>query len=187
MKPNSNTSSNIDPINTQCYDETSTHSSIAEIDPLEEEDQAVFDNDPRVPSTSRNAARAGEVWLKRKLAAKRKLECQQIVLAGKRSALERSIASCAKDLTNILTQSLEMHKEDRHGDQFGHKAFLLSLVPVLNSMPFHTAMQLRGQISDIFSDYFRQYENNSATFDGPAMTPTTTVSNDSDTKEFLNV
>lgn len=92
-----------------------------------------------------------------KKASKRKIANQNIT-TGK--ALERIIDSSTKDLTNILASSLELQREERNSDKFGHKAFLNSFVPVLDSMPFHKSMQLRGQISQVFSNYFSQNEGN---------------------------
>jgi len=157
VKGNQNTSSNIDPPTTHSQEETSTQDR-QDIDSLQEE-PAVDKNSnvPSEPTTSKNSGQDGKGGVKRKCSPK-KFESKSAV-AGKKLALERSVASSAKELTTILSKSLEMQKEERSSDQFGHKAFLLSFVPVLNQMPFHTAMQLRGQISDIFSYYFRQSDD----------------------------
>lgn len=190
VKGNPNTSSNIDPPITQNYNETSTEN---RPDSDVSEEQSAVDNDlnlPNTTTTTTKSTRVGSVAVKRKVSPKKKFESQS-ALAGKRAALERSVASSAKDLTNILAKSLEMQKEDRNSDQFGHKAFLLSFVPVLNNMPFPTAMQMRGQISDIFSMHFRQYDqqsrSQSSLSSAPPMTPTTIISNDGETNDNFNI
>jgi len=68
-------------------------------------------------------------------------------LGSKRAANEQSIASSAKELTSILTESLAIQKEqayqekERQADVYGHQAFLMSFVPALNSMPLPVAME----------------------------------------------
>lgn len=76
---------------------------------------------------------------------------------SKRAANEQSIASSAKELTSILTESLAIQKEqayqekERQADVYGHQAFLMSFVPALNSMPLHVAMEARLKIAEVFN------------------------------------
>jgi hypothetical protein len=74
---------------------------------------------------------------------------------NKRAANEQSIASSAKELTSILTESLAIQKEhayqekERQADVYGHQAFLISFVPAFNSMPLHVAMEARLKIAEV--------------------------------------
>ncbi|XP_054284058.1 uncharacterized protein LOC129000971 [Macrosteles quadrilineatus] len=120
--------------------------STIECDPFEEQ---IMDNDTHRVTTRANSsygtARVGRRAVKRKLAQS---------MLQTRSSLLRNVSS-ANDVTRCMSQLVEMQREEKNSDQFGHKAFLLSFVPVLNSLSLHEAMQLRGQISDIFSKHFQ--------------------------------
>jgi hypothetical protein len=85
-----------------------------------------------------------------------KRKCKNLHEHGsKRANNEQSIASSAKELTSILTESLAIQKEqayqekERQADVYGHQAFLMSFVPVLNSMPLHVAMEARLKIAEV--------------------------------------
>lgn len=73
---------------------------------------------------------------------------------SKKGAVERSVALTAEKLTDsVLSESLALQKEEQQQvDVYGHKAFLMSFVPILNSLPLHKAMQARLQISQVISE-----------------------------------
>jgi len=76
---------------------------------------------------------------------------------SKRAANEQSIASSAKELTSILTESFAIQKEqayqekERQADVYGHQAFLMLFIPALNSMPLHVAMEARLKITEVIN------------------------------------
>lgn len=153
VKGNLKTTSNIAPSAFQEHDEEETQGEEMHNLSTNEEEPASFGNSS--PSTSTNDPAVAQ-----KKGSKRKSNNYNVP-TGKRTALERTILSSSKDLTNILASSLELQKEERNSDKYGHKAFLLSFVPVLDSMSYNTSMQLRGQISQVFSNYFAQIEGDS--------------------------
>jgi len=80
---------------------------------------------------------------------------------SERTAKEHSIASSAKELTSILTESFGIQEEqayqekERQADVYGHQAFLMSFVPALNCKPLHVAKEVRLKISEIFNAFLK--------------------------------
>ncbi|XP_055633435.1 uncharacterized protein LOC129773806 [Toxorhynchites rutilus septentrionalis] len=46
-----------------------------------------------------------------------------------------------------------LRKLEQEGDVYGHRTFLMSYVPLLNSLPLHAALQARIQIAQVISDF----------------------------------
>lgn len=162
VKGNQRTTSNIAPLANQEYVEDILADQAGDINTYSEEEHSLGESAHTEPvagtSTNNNPAILKATVTKRKV--------NNInVAAGKRTALERSVLASTKDLTNIWASSLEMQKEEKkkeeekNVDKFGHKAFMLSFVPVLDSIPFSESILLRGQISNIFSQYYAQKNN----------------------------
>lgn len=180
VKGNQKTSSNISPPSTEGnHVEEPAQTTLGDnISPNEKESPA---NSPNSLAIS-NSAPAKSCGKKRTLN-------NPNVVTGKRTALERCIVSSTKGLTSILAASLELQKEERQSDKNGHKAFLSSFVPVLDSMPLHAAMCVRGQISQIFSNYFEQFGESSRRSPSSlcSIPPTTPTSYNTDTSDCYNI
>jgi hypothetical protein len=92
-----------------------------------------------------------------------KRKCNNLHKHGrKRAANEQSIASSAKELTSILTESLAIQKEQAYQEKeqqahvYGHQAFLISFVPAFNSMPLHVTMEARLKIAEVVNASFQK-------------------------------
>jgi hypothetical protein len=122
---------------------------------------------------------------------------------SKRAANEQSIASSAKELTSILTESLAIQKEqayqekERQADVYGHQAFLMLFIPALNSMPLHVAMEARLKITEVVNASLQRSCMNLSTSTGHHSTsvgwsisgrstpaPSTPFSTDSSSEDF---
>lgn len=156
VKGNQNTASNIAPPAPTTSDATNIDAEPADVTITPNNDSSNVANENPVTEKPSN---------------KRKHDNPNVV-AGKRAALERSVANSAKELTSILAANLEMQREERASDKYGHRAFVLSLLPVLENMPFQESMLLRGQISQVITDHFVNKEvpsrSNSSMFSGPS-------------------
>jgi hypothetical protein len=122
---------------------------------------------------------------------------------NKRAANEQSIASSAKELTSISTESLAIQKEqayqenERQADVYGHQAFLMSFVPALNSMPHHATKEARLKIAEVGNASLQRSCMNLSTSTGHHSTsaewstsgcstpaPSTSFSMDSNSEDF---
>lgn len=70
-----------------------------------------------------------------------------------RTAIAKSIATTTKTLTDILAKSVEQQQEERASDKYGNKSFLMSFLPVMDTLPMNVQMQARFKIAQIFNDY----------------------------------
>jgi hypothetical protein len=52
---------------------------------------------------------------------------------------------------SLFRKSRHTRKKERQADVYGHQAFLMSFVPVLNSMPLHVAVEARLKITEIIN------------------------------------
>lgn len=52
--------------------------------------------------------------------------------------------------------SKPMHSDERYQDKHGNKAFLLSFVPIMDTLPLHLCLQARMRIPDVFNDILYQ-------------------------------
>jgi hypothetical protein len=145
-KGSTNTSSNISaPAGTQNGAEGS-QDTLDQTANSNEEDSKIDIDATASPSTGTNIAPSP---------SKKKRKNIHKYASNKRAANEQSIASSAKELTSILTQSLAIQREqayqdkERQADVYGHQAFLLSFVPAFNSMPLHVAMEARLKIAEV--------------------------------------
>jgi hypothetical protein len=145
VKGNTSTSSNISaPVGTQ-NDAEGSQDTLDRTDNSTAEDSQIVIDATASPTTGTNVALSP---------SKRKRNNLQ-KHGSKRAANEQSIVSSAKELTSILTESLALQKEqayqekERHADIYGHQAFLMSFVPMLNSMPLHVTMEARLKIAEV--------------------------------------
>lgn len=168
VRGNTNTSSNIEPITgSEGNDElnvTQTESTTGD------QIQSQLDGDA-MPSTS-----AGPCKRKGKQESR----------TNKKTANERSVASSAQHLTAILSESLALQKEERQADIYGHKAFMMSFVPILNTLPFHTAMLARLRISEIINELAGNIHS-STTSEKSTTAPATPASNDTDSSQDFHI
>lgn len=102
---------------------------------------------------------------------------------GKKIAIEKSVAESAKNLTTILSESLQIQREQRQreqqADKFGHGQFLSSFVPILDGLPLHAAMQARIEISQAVSRIV-QGTHNIASRPNPEFDEISTIISDED-------
>ncbi|XP_046683802.1 uncharacterized protein LOC124369766 isoform X1 [Homalodisca vitripennis] len=156
VKGNSNTGSNIAPLHS--HEHVGGESQMEDIESSSAHEEILADDAINVSPHPPSSTLLNQAATKPK-GSKRKNLTDINPPTGKRATFEKNILSSSKDLTNILASSLEWQKNEKNSDKNDHKAFLLSYVPVLDSMPFSRSMYLRGQISQLFSNYFAQNEN----------------------------
>lgn len=58
-----------------------------------------------------------------------------------------------KELTHILTESVVLQSQERADDPMGNKSFLMSLLPLMNSMPINSVIHLRFKIMELVNMY----------------------------------
>lgn len=147
VKGNTNTSSNIQlPITVSDYNQDANDTSKESPISKEGEITEITDEPTRSePGTSQVQFPPPDTINPSK---KRKIE-------RSRQTMEQSVAASAKNLTQILGESLELkkqqHQKQHQTDKFGHAQFLSSFVPILDSLPLHAAMKARIEISEVVS------------------------------------
>lgn len=88
--------------------------------------------------------------------AERKIRQDRVV--GKTS-LGKTLASASKNITTLMQESIALQKADinagKNNDKFGNKAFLMSFVPLMDSLPPYVALDVRMKITETFRDATR--------------------------------
>jgi hypothetical protein len=54
---------------------------------------------------------------------------------GRGKTKDNILLTATKDISKILYESVALQREERRSDQFGNKAFLLSFLPLMDSLP----------------------------------------------------
>lgn len=52
-----------------------------------------------------------------------------------RRGIGKSFAETSKTLTDILAESVQLQREERNSDKYGNKGFMLSFVPMMDTLP----------------------------------------------------
>jgi hypothetical protein len=55
-----------------------------------------------------------------------------------------------KNTSNIIAESVALQREERQSDQFGNKSFLLSFLPLMESLPSDLAIEARYKVAEVF-------------------------------------
>lgn len=142
VKGNDNTSSNIQPI-------TGSNGDAEEQD---KDQAAIGDPERNQLDTEPVASTSTGLFASTPVGPSKRKPVKQTSRVSKKAAMESSVASSARDLALVLSESLALQKEERHEDAYGNKSFLMSLVPILNSLPLPTAMQARLHISQVLME-----------------------------------
>lgn len=149
IRGNENTCSNIEP---------PTGGDVDSEEPNETQNQSIIEDAEKEPNQTKteilpNTSAQNSTS---KVVAPIKINHAKQTRVSKKAKTEISGVSVATDLTSILSESLAFQKEEREKDIYGHKAFLLSFVPVLNSLPLHVAMQARLKITQLINEVYLQ-------------------------------
>lgn len=57
----------------------------------------------------------------------------------------------SRAVTSIMAESRQLHREDGNSDKYGNKGFMLSFLPIMDSLPLHLQMHTRMQITEVFN------------------------------------
>lgn len=109
------------------------------LDETHGEQSAVVDGIVNIPVVRQQSASDTAERQKRQTKAK-----------SNRNDIAKTITSTSKSLTDILTQSIQMRKDEMTSDKYGNKAFLFSFVPLMDNLPPNVAIYARMKISELF-------------------------------------
>lgn len=113
---------------------------------------------PEKSTSSKNAMRSmtsdGEKLVSSRIpedsANKRETMTSRSPVVSNATATGISIAQSSKH------DGMPMHCDERYQDKLGNKAFLLSFVPIMDTLPLHLSLQARMRIPDLFNDLLYQ-------------------------------
>ena len=69
---------------------------------------------------------------------------------GRGNTKDNILLTATKDISKILSESVALHREERRSDKFGNKAFLLSFLPLMDSLPSDLSIEARYKITEVF-------------------------------------
>lgn len=69
---------------------------------------------------------------------------------GRGKTKDNILLTATKDISKILSESVALQREERRSDQFGNKAFLLSFLPLMDSLPSDLSIEARYKITEVF-------------------------------------
>lgn len=155
VKGNENNSTNIPPVDNLQHDDI-------------EHQQAV--DDPEVNSNLHNTNAVNP----KPSTAERKLRQDRVV--GKTS-IAKTLMNASQNITNLMQESIALQKADSNvekisTDKTGNKAFLMSFVPLMDSLPPPVALDVRLQITELFRNATRMQSQSSCYSHGSSQSPT---------------
>lgn len=71
---------------------------------------------------------------------------------SRRTNNDNILINATKTFTDILTESISLQMEDKASDKFGNKGFLMSFVPVMDSLPPHLQIEARLKVAELFKE-----------------------------------
>jgi hypothetical protein len=63
---------------------------------------------------------------------------------------ENILLTATRNISNILSESVALQRDERQRDKFGNKSFLLSFLPLMDSLPSELAIEARYKITEVF-------------------------------------
>lgn len=66
------------------------------------------------------------------------------------SRVDSILLNTTKNITQILSESVSLQREGKTDDKYGNKAFLLSFLPLMDSLPPHLCLDARMKITQVF-------------------------------------
>ena len=69
---------------------------------------------------------------------------------GRGKTKDNILLTATKDISRILSESVALQREERRSDQFGNKAFLLSFLPLMDSLTSDLSIEARYKITEVF-------------------------------------
>lgn len=106
--------------------------------------------------------------------------------AGRGKTKENILLTATQDISKILSESVALQREERRSDQFGNKSFLLSFLPVMDSLPSDLSIEARYKITEVFRNISAARRASSSVISpasASATSPLSVTTNVSDTSE----
>jgi hypothetical protein len=105
---------------------------------------------------------------------------------GRGKTKDNILLTATKDISKILSESVALQREERRRDQFGHKTFLLSFLPLMDSLPSDLSIEARCKITEVFTNISavrRASSSEISPASASAASPLSVRTNASDTSE----
>lgn len=74
---------------------------------------------------------------------------------SKRTKMSRTLLSASKNIASLMQESINIQMANTDSDKSGNKAFLMSFVPIMDSLPPLAALEVRMKITEVFGSAVR--------------------------------